>query len=160
MINKINPTRRSESNILMNWMAIFHQLVVALVSLVQLVPNVQNCKRCNKLTPVVHQFAPGGVCVAANFHLVVHLFPAPGENCISNFHQVHPFSAPGGVLWGTHLLHLHTRHALCVLKTIYIYAAYALCLLEKINILHSKHCGRFFLQHKTVFESQYQAPVV
>jgi len=58
----------------MNWMAFLHQLAVALVSLVQLVPNVQNSKRCNKLTPVVHQFAPDGVCVATNFHLVVHLF--------------------------------------------------------------------------------------
>jgi len=38
--SNIIETRPRESNILMNWMAVLYQLVVALVSLVQLVPSV------------------------------------------------------------------------------------------------------------------------
>lgn len=38
--SNIIARRPTESNILMNWMAVLHQLVVTLVSLVQLVPSV------------------------------------------------------------------------------------------------------------------------
>jgi len=110
-------------------------------------------KYYNKTNRIKHSYeldgsppsAGGGSCV----------FGTVGAECapvkgVTNLHLVHP-SAPGGIV---HMIHLHTQHALCVLKLFTFMRTRYVC----FNILHSKHRGRFFFNIK--LESHYQAPVV
>jgi hypothetical protein len=95
-------------------------------------------KRCNNLAPGTPGALVKGV---TNLHLVEHPF-APGR------------------LGEVHLIHLHTRHALCVCSNYLHLCGRTMFASKQVIFCTQNTMEGFFLQHKAVLESQYQAPVV